>query len=130
MFLYKRHHPPMSSSPWKASFPLPPEIARSMTLFPLQTGQVTSPKADANPVTVWIGQQEGLVSVSTCPFLLPHPTFRVQVQLLCSSLSSSHQEPRILVRPDFLHGQRTALPAKPPGRPITKLYTVPCALSL
>lgn len=123
-----------SSFPWKASFLNPPEIARSMTLFPLPMGKVTSPKAYANPVTMWIGWQEGLVSGSPCPFLPPHPTFRVQAQLLCSSLSSSHllvqKEPRTLVRPGLLHGQRTALPAKPPGRPITKLYTVPCALSL
>ena len=70
------------------------------------------------------------------PHALPrfHTHLSVQARPLRSSLSSSHhlvqQEPRRLLSPGLLHGQRTALPAKPPGRPITKLNTVPCALSL
>lgn len=106
-----------------ASFPL---RQPGVTLFPCSKGKVTFPNADGNPVTIMdrLMGRAGEVSI-------PLPHFHTQPSSPSAnppcSLSSSHhpvqQEPRFL-SPGLLHGQRTALPTKPPGRPITKLYTV------
>lgn len=77
-----------------------------------------------------MGRAGGQVSI-------PLPNFHTQPSSPSAnhpcSLSSSHhpaqQEPRFS-SPGLLRGQRTALPTKPPGRPITKFYTGPCALPL
>lgn len=134
--IYRRHHAPTSSFPRKAPSSHSPWDSRKCDTLPLlQRAKWLLLKL--TPTLSPCGLADGKGCEQPGPHAsspLPHPPLRVQVRPLWSSLSSSHrlvqQEPRRFLSPDLLHGQRTALPAKPPGRPITKLYTVPCALSL
>ena len=112
-------------------FSVPPEIARGLTLFPSAAGSSGFPQSWCQPCyrADWLTEKAG--EQVSMPFPASTPT-SVQARPLWSSLSHHlvQQEPRRLLSPGLLHGQRTALPAKPPGRPITKLNTVQCALSL
>lgn len=114
----------LSFEGFSSSFPL---RQPGVTLFPCTKGKVTFPNADGNPVTI----MDRLMGRAGEQVSIPLPHFHTQPSSPSAnppcSLSSSHypvqQEPRFL-SPGLLHGQRTALPTKPPGRPITKLYTV------
>lgn len=122
-FLYPESF--FSRSPWDSQECDTLPLFRRVKWLPLELMSTLLPCGLADRK----GQGAGL---HTLPRFHTHPSGSKRP--LCSSLSSSHhlvqQEPRRLLSPGLLHEQRTALPAKPPGRPITKLYTVPCALSL
>lgn len=115
--------------PWKLLFSIPPEIARSVTLSPqAKEGQSDFSycwRLTLSPCGPASGTSWGTGLQPSSP--LPHPALGVQAWPppcgLSSTLCPLLHEPRRFLSPGLLYGQRTALPAKPPGRPITKLYS-------